>query len=80
MLKGNWSLAVILTLPTNPLPEALAELTKWSVESCADALSVSNELVGFSGADIKTGVSLSLYMNGNGGVRGEGGGKEGNEN
>ena len=80
MLKENCSLAIIVTLRAHPLPEALAELAKWSVEGGANALSVSNALVGVIGADIETGVPLSLHMEDNGRLRGEGGGKKGGEN
>jgi hypothetical protein len=44
-----------------------------------DALSVSNALVGFIGADSEIGVPLSLYMDDNRRLRGEGGGTEGSE-
>lgn len=80
MLKENCSLAVIVPLRAYLLLEALAELAKWSVEGGADALSISKALVDLIGADSETGVPLSLYMDSNGGLRGEGGGKEDSEN
>ncbi len=69
-IKENCSLPVIVKLSAHPLPEALADLAREAVEGGADALSVSNALVGFVGVDIETGMPLALHMDVNGRLRG----------
>ncbi len=69
-IKEKCSLPVVAKLSAHPLPENLAVSAKLVVDGGADAISVSNALIGFTGVDIETGMPLNLYQDVNGQMRG----------